>query len=579
MKIWIVKSAGPMDGSLYLEEIFSAFGFCFVQRCELSEALVAAQPANDILILPAGSQVAGIERFLHAGGSVVAICPDASLEQLAGLTLKTVPAPSSLRLRFAQPICIGTRGESLLTLGNARLYEPAPGPQVIAYLSVPGDATSDSVGITQCIVGNGKLILYAYDPVLCIARLRQGYPDRSGVLPIGQRVPRAAFLQYPEAPHDTFWRPTADLHAQALCEIARRELSRQVPIATLWHLPQGSASILLFSGDEDNSEQSASDQQMSQVESAGGAMNLYVIPDLTSITRQHIEQYTRRGHHVSVHPNLLSSTDKPLAAQLEVAETQVRLFRETFDWPARTARNHFYFWPGYLEMMELWQRLGIGMDASTCATLHYHSLEFGPYANVHSAIPLRFVREDGELIDVYHQPTHVNDDLLVHPDKFYSLKYSPEQFECIAQRMFDEAASLFHAPICANVHPGNYVVFSAPSAKTLLAQAHQRNLPIWSIDRWHEFWRSRATWRQSDHSWDGHELRFNLCGSSCESLWVMLPPSARGGASALSTVTLNGNVSTLVQHVVRYGVRMAQVPLPPGAIDVQVVARYEGTIQ
>ncbi|MBI4024267.1 MAG: hypothetical protein HY360_04750 [Verrucomicrobia bacterium] len=560
----------PMDGSAYLAEILHAFGLCFVKRQPIRDALQAADPKRDILLLPAGSETAGVESFLHAGGSVVAIQPDAPLERLAGLARKREDT-GPWRLRFSQPLCYGAQGESLWTLGPIHVYAPKPGPHMIAYLSHPSDAASDTVGIIECEVGAGRLLVYAYDPAQCIALLRQGYPERANILPQDQRTPRAAFLQHPNPPSDTFWRPTADLHAFGLCEILRRDLSRHAPVPTLWHLPDGRPSILLFSGDEDNSEQSANDHEMRDLESVGGAMNLYVIPDLTSITRPRIEEYTRRGHSISIHPNLVPTAGQSSAVQLAAAEKQVRLFQEKFQWPVRTVRNHFYMWPGYLDIPDLWERFGIGMDANACATLHFQSLDYGPFANIHAAVPLPFVRENGALIDVYQQPTHVNDDLAANPTTFYSQKYSAEQFDRVVQRIFDDAARFFHAPICANVHPCNYVSFSGPHGRILMSRARALGLPIWSLDRWHDFWRARASWKMSGYTWDGTRLRFALKGSPCESLWLTLPPISNG--RALQAVSLDGTTAHL-ESVQRHGYPTIQVPLPRVVSEVAVVAQY-----
>ena len=86
-----------------------------------------------------------------------------------------------------------------------------------------------------------------------------------------------------------------------------------MPVPLLGHLPNGHSGILLFTGDEDGSEQSANEEQMRLVESHGGRMSLYVIPDMTSIDRGKIAAYRRRGHEVSVHPNLRPTCGRPPA--------------------------------------------------------------------------------------------------------------------------------------------------------------------------------------------------------------------------------------------------------------------------
>lgn len=569
MKIFIPPAA-PRDGSGYLAEILCAFGLCFAARCSRSDALKTADPKRDLILLPHGGEADGLEPFLQAGGSVVAIQPGEPLERLAKLTPNQEDT-GPLRLRLAQPVCPAARGEPLWTLGPFRTYEPKPGPNVIGYLYKPNVPASETIGILDCAVGAGRLVVYAYDPAICIARLRQGSPERANFLPPGQKTPRATFLHEPNPPADTFWRPTADLHALTLCGVIQRLLERNAPMPTLWHIPEGRPAILLFSGDEDASKQEENDQQMRDLEARGGAMNLYVIPDNTSITRELIERYTKRGHAISVHPNLVPAAGQPSEAQLGQAEAQVRMFQDKFQWPVRTLRNHCYMWPGYLDLPALYERLGIGMDANTTATLYGSSPDGGPFVNVNAAMPLRFVRENGSLIHVYQQPTHVNDDLVAHPTKDHSHKYSPEEFDCIAQRICDEATRFFHAPICANVHPCNYVQFSGPHARALMARAVEFNMPIWSLERWHDFWRARASWRMSDCNWDGTRLRFVVGGSSCQSLCLAIPTDF--GARRLSQIAFDGAPAHW-EKCQRYGRAVAHAIVGSGGGEVAVSAEY-----
>src|ERR1051325_1324396 len=123
----IITPGAPMDGSGYLAAILHAFGLCFAERSSLRDALNSADPHCDVLVLPHGSETTGVDSFLEAGGSVVAIRPTESLEELAGISRKGEHGGPS-RLRFVQPVCYGARGEPLWTLGRITVYENTPGP-------------------------------------------------------------------------------------------------------------------------------------------------------------------------------------------------------------------------------------------------------------------------------------------------------------------------------------------------------------------------------------------------------------------------------------------------------------------
>ncbi len=562
-----------MDGSAYLAEILHASGLCFTERGSLRDVLKEADPRRDVILLPWGSETAGIEAFLQAGGGVIAIRPVETIRALAGLKFIREDDDMS-RLRLVQPVCHGARGEPLWTLGTVDVCEANPGPNVVGYLFKPFDLESEKTGIAEHEVGKGRLVVYTYDPVMCIVRLRQGYAERADFLPAGQDTPRSIHLHKPNPPHDTAWRPTADLHATTLCMLTRRLLGRHAPVPSLWHLPGGHPALVIYSGDEDWGTQEANDEQMKALESVGGGMSLYVIPDGTSITRKHIEEYTRRGHAISVHPNLTSERGKSRELQLAKAEEQILFFQKTFNWPVRTLRNHCTMWPGYVDLPRLYERLGVGMDANCMATLYGQSPDGGPYVNVDSAIPLRFVEENGKLIDVFQQATHVNDDVTCHPTVGYSQKYSTEQFDWFIQRIYDDAVRWFHGPVCVNVHPCNFILFSGIQSRMSMQRAHELGLWIWSIDRWHDFWRARSSWQMRGIEWNGSQLSFSMGGSACESLWLTLPVSAQG--RTLKTVKLDG-ASVKFENVQRHGHTIAQAALPPKVTEIKVVAEYEAS--
>lgn len=561
----LIPPGSPEDGSAYLAEILHAFGLCFAERGTKEQADLT----RDLLLLPRGADAAGIESFLQVGGSAIAIQPGDQVLRLTGLErLRETDLPT--RLRLTQPVCPAVRGEPLWTLGTVHWYTPKPGPNVIGYITDPTQLSVETPAAIECGVGAGRLVVFAYDPAGCIARLRQGDPKRANFIPPGQNTPRATFLQCANPPADTFWRPTADLHARVFCAIVERLLQRWAPVPTLWHLPDSKSAIVLFSGDEDGGTQEANDRQMHDLESVGGVMSLYVIPDGTSITRDCIAEFTRRGHTISVHPNLVPVAGEPPEAQVAVAEKQIRLFQERFQWPVRTLRNHCYMWPGYLDLPELWERLGVGMDCNTTATLYGLSSEYGPYVNIHAAVPLRYMREDGRLIDVFQQPTHINDDLAAHPTTDHSLKYAPGEFDQVVQRILDDVMQFYPGPVCANFHPCNYVEFSGEHGRALMRRAYECGLPIWSLDQWNDWWRARSTWRITNHERHEGQVWLTLQGKCCPGLSVRIP---QGSVSAsLSEIQINGT-SVEAKVVPHDGGTAVELRLPANATQCIIFCR------
>jgi hypothetical protein len=572
MRIFLVSTA-VRDDAPFLAEILTAFGLCFHEQMPLPRALEEARPGQDVLVLSRAEASGALKEFLRAGGRAVAFLPESSLEELAGMARMDEREGFS-RVRFVQPVCRGARGEALWTHGARRVYEAAEAATTCTLLAHSFEAENTALplpAITEHSIGVGTLVIYAYDLVACITRLRQGYPERANFLPPGQLTPRLAFLQTPNPPPDTFWRPTADLHALAFCGVVKRLLERSAPVPELWHLPGGADGLLIFSGDEDAAPLGNDEEMMGDIERYAAAMNLYIFPGDTSMTKEAHEVFSERGHHISVHPYLSDTAGEPPAKQIAEAESQVRLFREKFDQPVRTVRNHSYMWPGYLELPELWEKLNIGMDCNSTSTLRGDSPAWGPYAKLNAAMPLRFRREDGTLIDVFQQPTQINDDLLFHPTSEKSIQFSPEEADAVFERLLDDATRVDHSPICVNFHPSNYVQFSAAPAHRLLSRANAMNLPTWTVDRWHRFWRARSSWRFQEVQWDGNLLRIQLGGEACDNLVAMLPLEVNG--RKLKSVSLDSTDLTWTP-VVRRGHEVVPVELPGDRQNLTLLADY-----
>lgn len=583
MKIVLAGERGA--GSAYLAEILRTFGLCCLQETSANKAVAAARETGGILVLPPGVSADGDREFLQTGGTLVAIQPPIHLEEAAGLKRQGLEQ-GPCRLRFVQPVCPGSRGEPLWTLGRRIVYGPHSGPDVLANFFTPGAGQAPSRGrdvgagqqvfyaednpaILRRTVGAGHLTVFAYDPAETVSLLRQGLPERANHLPEGHTFSRPYFLQHPHPPQDTQWRPHADLHALALAEILKGLLGERFPVPHLWHLPQGASSLLLFTDDEDGATPEENLAEMTAVESAGGSMTLYVIPNNTSLTADHVQAYNKRGHTVSIHPYLKAAAGRSVEEQIAEAEKQLQLFAIRLNQPVHTVRNDSTMWPGYLELPELWARHGIGMDANFFACMYGESLEWGPFAKVHSALPMRFVRPDGTLIDVFQQPTHLSDDLVTHPEKM--IKYSAGEMDAVFEGFFDEAIRWTHSPFCVVFHSGNFASFSRDACLRLLDRAQALGLPIWSLDRWHDFWRARADWTMTDLGWRDGRLGFTLAGPPCESLTFLLPATWK--ECRFRSVSIDGEPARTTVALRRRR-EVIQTVLPAGASCIRIEALY-----
>jgi hypothetical protein len=526
-----VKAAILDDGrglAAYLEEICLAWGLLACRRIG-PEALPGLTPDRaPVLVCPAGAgeRAGDLLDYVRRGGALLCFMPEGELAGAAGLEAEGEKEPP-LRLRLSALQGPGLAGEALPVVGRAVNYRCREEAGVLAYLSHPGRYHGESPGLVETRLGRGRIAAFAFDLGLCVLLLRQGDPRRAEQLPPGDRCARPSHLAADIGPHDAAWIPYADLLARLFVEVICRLFPAPVPL--LWHLPEGAAGLLLYSGDEDGAEVAWNDEQLGRVAGAGGRMNLYLIPDQSRSTREDVRRYAA-AHDLGPHPNLRPLDGQPVARRLEEFERQIRRFTEQFGMPARSLRNHCTAWAGYLEPVEVMERLGVGMEGNYFSGTYLRDRQSAPYAGFGGAMAMRFCRPDGRLLEVFQQHTHLADDVLFGASD-YSYKLSAAQFEGVLERTLGELKTRFHTPYAVCVHPSNWVKFSGSQGQALLRQAAAGGLPVWSFDQWLAFCRARRSWTLERLAWEGGDLRFALAAEEDRADLCLAVPRHWGGRS------------------------------------------------
>lgn len=567
----VVMCSNPPDLSPYLTEMLKTWGLALYEIVH-PDALPSLDPANaPVVISPASERdpryAEALIAYARRGGTVLCFLPDGVLATAAGLENQG-EKERPLRLRVTAYPAGGLAGDVLPIVGCAHTYQHTSEVQVWAYLSHPGRYHGESVGITETRVGQGRIIAFAFDLARCVLQLRQGDPDRAEILPPIDPCARPSHLAADIGPSDSGWIPFADLLSRLFVDLVRRYIPAPMPL--LSHLPGAAPSMLLYSGDEDSAEVAWNDEELDYVAKAGGRMNLYIIPIRTHSQKADVERYLVH-HDVGPHPNIRALDGRPVAERLAEFERQIRMFQDMFHVPARSLRNHCTAWAGYLEPVEVMERLGVRMDANYFSGTFMRDRACAPYAAFGAAMPMRFGHPDGRLIHVFQQHTHLADDVMFGSAE-YSYKFSPEASEVLLHRILTDSATRFHMPYAVCIHPSNWVRFSRAQGQALLRSAAEQGIPIWSFDQWLTFWEARDTWYFSEITYENSTLRFLVQGRrSHDGLGVMLPAQTAG--ASLSEIRLGGDIVD-GQPVLRYGQNVALVALPAGSLTVSVTARY-----
>ena len=557
------------DLSPYLGEIFKTWGLRLVQTLTFDQASGLDPAEYPIAVVPVSDNrpEKAIAEYARRGGTAICFRPGETLTTLAGLKRLGVKE-TPLRLRLTRYPAAGLAGELLPVVGSAEGYELEENATGLAYLSLPGRFEGETVGIAETGIGEGRLVCFSFDLPLCVLLLRQGDPGKSEFIPEGDACVRPSHLASDVGPHDAGWIPYADLMSRVLVDLCLRYSRAPVPLVS--HLPGEAPGILLYSGDEDFAQVAWNDDELGCVADLGGKMNLYIIPTQTHSTPEDAERY-RRHHHIGPHPNLRPLDGHPIPARLAEFERQIKLFDKMFGCPSVSLRNHCTAWAGYMEPVEVMERLGVRMDANYFSGTYKSDREGAPYAAFGGALPSRFCLPDGRIYDVYQQHTHLTDDGMFGCDD-YSFKISPEVFARTLKRIFTDITERYHTPYGVCIHPSNWVRFSGDQGKELLLQANKMGLPVWSFDQWVAFWDARDSWHIEELTWSGRHLRFRLIGQvGHEDLRFLLPDEFEDA----SLVNVSVNEQPVSTHACnRYGEGVSLVSISDDHGSVEICARY-----
>ena len=557
----------------YLAEMFKTWGLPLFDGVETAHIgrLDAAQ--TRALICPAASATGPVAdaaiAYAKRGGTVITCLPDGALAAAAGIG-PVSEKPGPLRLRVTGRVASGLAGEMLPIIGTAANYTRGQGVEALAYLVHPGRWQGESIGIASTKFGQGRIIALAFDLPKCVMLLRQGDPNHAERIAPEGVCARSSGLAADIGPLDCGWIPFADLLTRLLVDVVRDCLSGPAPM--IHHLPGDAPAILLYSGDEDFAKTDWNRAEFDFLTQHGARMNLYIIPTATHTTPTDAIEF-RRHHDLGIHPDLRPLDRQPIAQRVAEYDRQIRLFTDMYGIKPRSIRNHCLAWAGYLELIEVQARHGIRMDANCVSGANYFwQREHAPYGAFGSAMPMRFTRPDGSLIDVIQQPTQVSDDLQLNDAIEYSAKFSPEQYEIIFARMLDDAATRFHTPIGVVIHPSNYVAYSGETGRMMVRQAQRRGMPVWSYDQWSEFWDTRDSWRFDDVAWNGAVLTFRASGlAGRNDLCFALPHEYE--SKRVKSVRV-GAAETATRIVRRYERPTVLVPIAPTDTSVNIRAEY-----
>jgi hypothetical protein len=386
--------------------------------------------------------------------------------------------------------------------------------------------------------------------------------------------------------------PQADEQQRLLANLLATMSQAARPLPRLWYFPGAAEGLLVATSDAHQNSGLAVENVLARVERYAGHMSIYYLPPLSPdwweagykarwLAAQlslmdaayfpspaQVAGWRRRGHEFALHPEVKNG--------LETSWHQYWKGFTGFGYGpmSPTARTHAVAWTGWVESARLQASYGIRMNLD-----YYHvgpafQKTDGEWVYGHltgSGLPMKFVDEQGRILNIYQQLTQLADDHLLNLQWGGQVKLSAEAALEVSKSLLRNSLEGHPSAIAAIFHTDpfdageQWAAQEAAWMEGTLDFAAGHNIPIWSAAEWLSFTEARQDAKLKNIQWhaDARRLSFEvtLPTPPGAELSVMVP--VRHGEATLGDVQVDG---AAVQHRERVvgGVRYGWVSIGAG---------------
>lgn len=559
----IGNPAARPDFSPYLAEILRAEGLVALRGAPIGRVGAEALGGFRAAILAPGplsdDQRAMLMRYVAGGGALVGIAPDPGLDALFGVRHLGARAQGDyLRRAPDAPAGLGDDPGPLQVHGQYERLALA-GARAIAE-SAGGDPL-----VTLHAYGRGLAALWAFDLARCIALLRQGNPSWADQERDGMEGVRASDLFVGWVDPARIGVPQADEHQRLLAAVVEELAADGPPLPRLWYFPDAAPALLVATGDAHGSRVSHIERLLGAVERHGGSATIYYTPPAAGAAGRlmrkarwaagalpavggllqsddplpgpaHVAAWRARGHEFGMHPYVEAGLEAGYSAYWN------EFLKYGYGPLPPTVRTHRILWHGWVENARVQARYGLRMNLD-----HYHSGDAvrgpdGAWAYGYlsgTGLPMRFVAEDGALLSVYQQPTHLVDEHLMRVfDTGHEVGLDGAGAAAVTIEQIAASVRRFPAALGLQCHVDPFLLGGEKAANVgrwldeTLAYAAAQGLPVLSAERWLAFTEARAVARAERLSWDAERRAMEL--------WIDLPAGAPGAVALLLPLEWGG---------------------------------------
>ncbi len=551
----VSNAANPF--SRYPVELLRAEGFNLFAARELSTVTATILNSYDVVVLGetalTATQVTMFTTWVNAGGTLIAMRPSKLLASLLGLTDAAATLSNQYMKVNNTGAGVGIVSETMQFHGTADLYT-LNGATAIATLYSAASTSTPNPAVTTRTVGasGGRAVAFTYDLAKSIVQTRQGNPawagqERDGLAP--KRSDDMFFgnsLSDPQPDWNDFSKiaiPQADEQQRLFANLILQSNLHRKPLPRFWYLPRGKKAVVVMSGDDHGDagmvprfdlyrQQSLANCSLPDWECVTATGYLYVGQGYTD---EMANFYNRLGFETADH--IWTACADFTAFSLDTAITnQFATFTNAFPSipvPA-TNRTHCIAWTDWSTEAEVEAAHNVRLDTN----YYYWPAAFvqnRPGVFTGSALPMRFAKSDGTLVNCFQLTTQMTDE---------SGQSYPLTADSLLARALDSRG--YYGAFGANMH---FDQNQHPSSDAIVASAVARGVPVVSAKQMLTWIDGREGSSFSGVTWSGTTLTFTIAtGTGARNLQAMLP--RQGNAGTLTTLTRNGvTVTTTTQTI------------------------------
>ncbi len=525
--------------------------------------------------------------YVNGGGRLIAMRPDTQIAGLFGLGSK-VGTASDRYVKFnngatwnSETPASGLTSSALQIHGASDRYNMLSGAVMIAEIYT-NRTTPDGY---PAVIGssNGRAAAFTYDLAKSVVYTRQGNPLNKDQDIDNDTVVRSTDLFISSGGGswvdlDLVPIPQADEQQRLFARIVKLMVSATEPLPQLWYFPNGKKTMLIITADA-HANQTATFQNEINSLNAYGAKSTFYLSIAGEPDYIYVEDMTNDGHTFGIHPY----------AELDDPYYQVNNLTEGYDaWEtwyygqfstpkSNTVRNHRVAWEGWTSAAEIAVTHDIHLDTNFYAWGEWLQKPDNSWAHGYitgSGQSMKFIGEDGTVIDNYQQLTQLVDEQLIGGAGNGWEGLGAEGGFAVSEQLIDNSQAGDYAAIMTQFHV-DYYSAATGWAESTMAYANQLGIPMWNADMWLSYITARHDAEFNDLNWDSgsKSLSFTLAasGGAQENLTLLLPATYQG--SQLDSVYIDGSPASISLQTIK---GRSEAFVNTTAVNHSVVANYQG---